>query len=349
MSRPITPPVTLVIVTPYAAAANNGNWRTAARWARLLAPRFRTIVQAGVATPIDPAADALVALHARRSRAAIAAWHAEHPDRPLVVALTGTDLYRDVATGDADALASMADADRLIVLQDDACAFVPAAFRSKVDVVYQSARTLKPRTDRPGDRLDCVFVAHLREEKDPRTVFAAWRRLPAAAPITLTVVGAALDAALGDEARALAAADPRVRWRGCRPHPWTRQAIKRAHVLICASRMEGGANVVVEAITAGTPVVASRMSGNVGMLGPDYGGYFPVGDATALAQLLLRIERDRALSKRLAAQCAGRAQLFTPDAERAALGNSLARAMAANVAGHRYNEPPDSHEKRSLP
>lgn len=344
MSRPITStPVTLVIVTPYAAAANNGNWRTAARWARLLAPRYRTIVQAGAAAPVDSAAAALVALHARRSRAAIAAWRAARPARPLVVALTGTDLYRDVAAGDGDALASLADADRLIVLQDDARAFVPTPFRAKVDVVRQSARTLQPRGDKAVDRLDCIFVAHLREEKDPRTVFEAWRRLPAAAPIRLTVVGAALDAALGDEARALAAADARVRWLGARPHAWTRQAIKRAHVLICASRMEGGANVVVEAITAGTPVVASRMSGNLGMLGADYGGYFPVDDAAALARLLVRIERDRALSKRLAAQCARRAPLFTPAAERAALLDVLARAMAAKRAADRYNEPSDSH------
>ncbi len=347
MSRPITP--TLVIVTPYAAAANNGNWRTAARWARLLAPRYRTIVQAGAAAPVDRAADALVALHARRSRPPIAAWRAAHPGRPLVVALTGTDLYRDVAAADADALASLAEADRLIVLQEDARAFVPAPFRAKVDVVHQSARALKPRLDKPADRLDCVFVAHLREEKDPRTVFEAWRRLPAEAPIGLAIVGAALDPALGDEARALAAADLRVRWLGAKSHAWTRQAIKRAHVLICASRMEGGANVVVEAITAGTPVVASRMSGNLGMLGADYGGYFPVGDAAALAQLLLRIERDAALSNRLAGQCARRAPLFAPEAERAALLDVLARAMAAKRTGDRYNEPSDSHEQQTPP
>lgn len=347
MSRPITP--TLVIVTPYAAAANNGNWRTAARWARLLAPRYRTIVQAGAAAPVDRAADALVALHARRSRPAIAAWRAAHPERPLAVALTGTDLYRDVAAGDADALASLADADRLIVLQEDARAFVPAPFRAKVDVVYQSARALKPRLDKPAKSFDCIFVAHLREEKDPRTVFDAWRRLPVESPTRLTIVGAALDPALGDEARALAAADPRVRWLGAKPHAWTRQAIKRAHVLICASRMEGGANVVVEAITAGTPVVASRMSGNLGMLGADYGGYFPVGDAAALAELLLRIERDAALSNGLAEQCARRAPLFTPEAERAALLDVLARAMATRSAGDRYNAPSDSHEERTPP
>ncbi len=293
------------------------------------------IVQAAGAPVIAGACNdavALVALHARRSRAAVAAWRAEHPDRSLIVVLTGTDLYRDIPARDADACASLADADRLIVLQEDARNFVPVALRRKVDVVYQSARALKPWSGKRTDRLDFVLVAHLRDEKDPRTVFDAWRLLPADLPVTLTVIGAPLDPALGGAARDLAAADPRVRWLGPRPHPWTRQAIKRAHLLLCPSKMEGGANVVVEAITAGTPVIASRMSGNLGMLGRGYAGYFPVGDAQALARLLTRIVREPALSKTLAAQCACRAPLFTPDAERSALEKAIGRAVAAKAA-----------------
>ncbi len=275
---------------------------------------------------------ALLALHARRSRAAIAAWRAAHPDRALVVVLTGTDLYRDVPAGNLDARASLSDADRLIVLQEDARNFVPAEFRRKVDVVYQSARALKPWPWKRADRLHCVLVAHLRDEKDPRTVFEAWRRLPADLRVTLTIIGAALDPALGQAARELAAADARVRWFGPRPHPWTRQAIKRAHLLLCPSKMEGGANVVVEAITAGTFVVASRMSGNLGMLGASYSGYFPVGNVAALARLLTRIVREPTLSNTLAAQCARHAPLFTPDAERRALEKAIAGALAARAA-----------------
>ncbi len=274
---------------------------------------------------------ALVALHARRSRIAIAAWRKAYPDRALVVALTGTDLYRDIPAGDADAHASLQDADRLIVLQEDARKFVPSGVRDKVDVVYQSARALKPWGGKRAHRLHCVLVAHLREEKDPRTVFDAWRLLPADLPVTLTVIGSALDRALGRAARDLAASDRRVRWLGPRPHAWTRQAIKRAHLLLCPSKMEGGANVVVEAITAGTPVVASRMSGNLGMLGRGYAGYFPVGDAVVLARLLARIVREPALSNRLAAQCTSRASLFAAEAERSALETAIGRALAAKT------------------
>ncbi|MFO1314483.1 MAG: selenoneine biosynthesis selenosugar synthase SenB [Burkholderiales bacterium] len=323
---------TLSIVTPFLADANNGNWRTAARWARLLAPEFRTIVQA-VGAPVAADAVALIALHARRSHDAIAAWSAAHPDRPVVVALTGTDLYRDVPAGDTAARASLACATRLIVLQDDALHHVPAAFRARARVVFQSARMLAPWAAKSAHRLHCLLVAHLRPEKDPATAFAAWRRLPPAVDATLTVVGAALDPALGREARDLAATDPRVAWLGPRPHAWTRQAIKRAHLLVVPSRMEGGANVVVEAVTAGTPVLGSRMSGNVGMLGDEYPGWFPVGDAAALAAMVERAARDRAFLRGLAARCRARAPLFAPAAEARRLRQVVAEALAA--AGHR--------------
>ena len=87
--------------------------------------------------------------------------------------------------------------------------------------------------------------------------------------------------------------------------------------------MEGGANVVVEAVTSGTAVLGSRMSGNVGMLGADYRGYFDVGDVDGLAALVARCAGERALLSLLERQCASRAPLFTPRAEAAALGAGL--------------------------
>jgi putative glycosyltransferase (TIGR04348 family) len=271
----------------------------------------------------------MIALHARRSRAAIADWKLERPDAALIVALTGTDLYRDLPAGDVDARASCEDADRMIVLQADALAHVPPELRENADVVYQSAQALRPWPSKRDDRLDVVLVAHLREEKDPRTAFAAWRQLPRDLSATLTLIGEALDPKLGDEAKRLAASDERVRWFGARPHAWTRQAIKRAHALVVPSRMEGGANVVVEAVTAGTPVIGSRMSGNVGMLGDGYAGYFPVGDAAALASLLTRASLDRKFLARLNDECRARSVLFTPEHERQALLACVARAREA--------------------
>ena len=172
-------------------------------------------------------------------------------------------------------------------------------------------------------------------------MFAAWRRLPRDIPARLSIIGAALDPALGEAARSLAASDTRVQVLGPRPHAWTRQAIKRAHLLIVSSRMEGGANVVVEAVTAGTPVIASRMSGNLGMLGDDYPGYFEVGDGHGLAKLVVRAHRDAAFLDSLRSACAQRATRFTPAAERVALAAAVGRAIE-HAAGRMMQSPKGS-------
>ena len=57
--------------------------------------------------------------------------------------------------------------------------------------------------------------------------------------------------------------------------------------------MEGGANVVSEALAAGVPVLCSRISGSIGLLGEDYSGYFEVGDTAGLTELMLKCEQDK--------------------------------------------------------
>jgi glycosyltransferase involved in cell wall biosynthesis len=175
-----------------------------------------------------------------------------------------------------------------------------------------------------GRHLRALMVGHLREEKSPQTWFDAARRLAARPDIRLDHIGAPLDAALGDEARALTQAQPNYRWLGALPHAATRARIQAAHLLVHASRMEGGAHVVIEAVTSGTPVLASRIDGNVGLLGADYGGYFEVGDDAALATLLQRARDDAAMLPALHSQCARRAPLFDPAHERQTLLSLLA-------------------------
>jgi hypothetical protein len=85
----------IVIVTPALADANNGDWQTARRWARILhrslGGRHAAIWDGG-----DRAL--MTALHACRSAAFAAAWRAHHPRAPQIVALTGTDLCRGTAS-----------------------------------------------------------------------------------------------------------------------------------------------------------------------------------------------------------------------------------------------------------
>ena len=106
-------------------------------------------------------------------------------------------------------------------------------------------------------------------------------------------VGAALEPAWAEQALAVMRDCPQYRWLGALPHEATRRRIQRAHLLLHPSLMEGGAHVIMEAVRSGTPVLASRVDGNVGMLGPDYAGYFECGDAAGLAELLLRCRDER--------------------------------------------------------
>lgn len=314
------------LVTPALASANNGNWQTAQRWARMLAGDYEVqLVQAWA----GQAAEAMLALHARRSAASIAAWATQQPRKPLAVVLTGTDLYRDIAV-DGAAQRSLALADRLVVLHEGAPADLPPEHRAKCVVCFQSTalrRTL-PKTAR---HLRALMVGHLRAEKDPATYFAAARRLAARPDIRLDHIGAALDAGLGEQARALAGAQGNYRWLGAVAHAATLAHIQRAHVLVHASTMEGGAHVVLEAVRSGTPVLASRIAGNLGMLGRDYGGYFEAGDAAGLCRLLERCRDDRAMLPALQAQCAARAPLFAPERERAILHQLLADLLETHA------------------
>ncbi len=305
---------TLCLVTPALAGANNGNWQTARRWARFLAADYRVrLCSRWDGRP----ADAMLALHARRSAESIHAFARAHPHRPLVVALTGTDLYRDIAV-DADAQRSLALAWRLVVLHERAPDDVPPAFRDKAVVCFQSTAALPP-LPKPVRHLRALMVGHLRDEKWPQTLWAAAALLRQRTDIRIDHIGAPLDPALGAAAQACAAACPQYRWLGGLPHGQTLRRIRQAHVLVHASRMEGGAHVVMEALCRGTPVLASRIPGNVGMLGADFGGYFPPGDAQALATLLQRARDEPAMLPALRAQGDRRAPLFDPAHERATL------------------------------
>ena len=317
----------VLIVTPAAAKSNNGNWQTAWRWAKFLKQDFDvTIDQAWRGAPCD----VLLALHARRSAGEISAWAQAHGlthDVPrLGVVLTGTDLYRDIDT-DAAARRSLELARVLVVLQEKGLRRLPAALRSKTRVIFQST-TMRQTLAKTTRHLRVVMVGHLRDEKLPQTLYQAARLLRPENGILIDHIGDPLDAELAAQARATAAACPHYRWLGGLNHEATRRRIQRAHLLVHTSKMEGGAHVVMEAVCSGTPVLASRMDGNVGMLGTDYAGYFEVGDAKGLVALLSTLRAEQlapgegarsGLYSLLMRQSALRAPLFAPEKEKSAL------------------------------
>ena len=316
----------VVIVSPALAAANNGNWQTARRWQNLLSPQFRARISQHWPDQASSSDEIMLALHARRSAGAIEAWAHARGGRQLAVVLTGTDLYQDIAR-DPQAQRSLQLAARLVVLQELGIEALPAEHRHKARVIYQST-SARQTLAKGGRQLRAVMVGHLRGVKSPQTLFEAARLLAGRRDILIDHIGAAGEPIWAERARAAERESPGYRWLGEMPHGKVRQAIQRAHVLVHTSAMEGGAHVIMEAVRSGTPVLASRVAGNVGMLGADYEGYFEHGQAAQLAALLEHCRAGQSapandpspsLLERLRAQCALRAPLFTADAERAAL------------------------------
>jgi putative glycosyltransferase (TIGR04348 family) len=303
------------LITPAPAHSRKGNRVTALRWARLLR-------QLGHQVLIEEryeggGGDLLVALHARRSFDSAARFRREHPELPLLVCLTGTDLYQDIRTS-PEAQAALEIATRLIVLQPLGLLELPEHLRSKGRVIYQSVERPGAAPSKAKSSFDVCVLGHLRPVKDPfRTALAA-RLLPERSRVRVVHVGGALTEAMAEQARAEMAANRRYRWLGELPRWRARKVLAGSHLLSLTSEMEGGANVISEALAASVPIIASRISGSVGLLGPDYPGYFPCGDTPALADLIARAEFDPHFYAELRAGCARLAPLVDPAREQQA-------------------------------
>lgn len=301
------------LVTPAPPRSRGGNRVTAHRWTRILRDLGHHVI-----TETEyrgTLCDLLVALHARRSFPSIERFRREHPDRPLILALTGTDLYGDLRS-DSQAQRALDLASRLILLQPLGLEELPAPARAKAHVIYQSARRSPGRYAPKAGVFEICVLGHLRPVKDPFRAATAARLLPASSRIQIVHAGAALLPEMEAAARAEEASNPRYRWLGEMPRWKALRLLARSRLLVLSSQMEGGANVVSEAIVAGVPVLASAIPGSIGLLNPGYAGYFPVGDTEALAGLLHRAETDAEFYGALQRWCADLGPLFDPVLER---------------------------------
>lgn len=305
------------LITPAGAHSRSGNRTTADRWARFLRQLGHEVL-VEVTWGGEPS-DVMIALHTRRSHSSIERYATS--GHPLVAVLTGTDLYRDIRF-DEDAQDSLRLATRVVVLQEAGLAELEPRHREKARVIYQSAEPIRPQ---PKAKIffDVCVVGNLRAEKDPFRCALAARFLPPASRVRITHAGKAHSEEFAERARELASAEPRYGWLGEVPRWRVRRLLSRTRLLVQSSVMEGGANAVVEALAAGVPVIASRIAGNVGMLGEDYPGYYPVGDEKALALLLRQAETDAAFYELLEERCAARHTLTLPERERGALGGLI--------------------------
>jgi dimethylhistidine N-methyltransferase len=314
-------------VTPAPVGTRLGNRVTALRWAGL-------VRQLGLRVAIDEGsargpADLLVALHAAKSGPAVHAFRAAHPTVPILVALTGTDVY-DLLGRTPQACDSLWAATRIIALQPRAADELPEELRPRTRAIFQFASA--PRPVRPAEGFVVAELAHLRAVKDVLLPARAARLLPAASRVQVVHFGGAIDAAAAREAETEAADNRRYEWRGDVPRSRALSALAGCDLVVVPSRLEGGSNVVSEAIAAGVPVVSTRIGGSTGLLGDAYPGLFPIGDAPALAALLERVEREAVFRAELQAWCDRLRPLVDPVREREAWRELLAEVGLPTAA-----------------
>lgn len=270
-------------------------------------------------------ADLLIALHAYRSHHSMATFKLAYPHRPFILILTGTDLYRDMATH-SEVHQSIALADALVVLQAAALRRIPTKWRHKATIIHQSVPAI-PKQKKPVDHFVVSVIGHLRPEKDPFCIVRAIPHIQSDSQIAIQHFGMAMNLEYKEAALQYSNQYSRYTWHGMQSHPVALKNLARSHIMVISSRMEGGAHVVSEAIAAGIPVLASKIPGNCGLLGKDYLGYFPVGNEKALARLLYRAETDRLFYKTLEEQVKQLRKLIRPSQEKAAIQKLISRLM----------------------
>ncbi len=299
-------------------ASRNGMTATRDRWADLLRGTGHDVAPIDTDTPPRPG-DTAVVLNGYKSRQAIRDLRAVHGDTiRLVVCMTGTDLYRDLPEH-PDEYANLALADALVLLHPGAELALPEQLRAQSTVIVQSAEVGPHPVEQDPGVFDLCVIGHLREVKDPMRAAEASRLLPAASRVRVTHVGKALTPTFDALARREMAENPRYRWLGEQDRAHTERALLASRGLVLTSRLEGGANVIGEAIVAGRPVLSSRTACAEGLLGRDYPGLFDVGDTAALAVLMLRLDTDAMFREDLTSRCDAKRPMFDPAAESAAL------------------------------
>jgi putative glycosyltransferase (TIGR04348 family) len=320
------------IVTPAPPDSRSGNRITALRWAKILR-RLGNRVSISQSYD-DESYDLLVALHARRSHASIIKFRRQNPEAPIIAALTGTDLYRDLQKNHL-AQKSLEIANRIVVLQPKAIEELRPGLRNKARVIYQSVEDPPASTStigrptkitvnepdlniQPNGTFDVCVIAHLRAVKDPFRAAMASRLLTENSRVRVVQIGAAMTEAMLIRARNEMQVNQRYHWMGEQPRSRVRRILAKSHLCVLSSRIEGGANVLSEAIVASVPILASRIDGNVGILGKDYPGLFDVGDTEQLARLLARAENHQEYPAELRDRGEKLAPLFDPKREKQA-------------------------------
>lgn len=305
--------LTIQIITPVPSSSRKGNRVTAERWKQFFVNMNHsvTIEQEWTGNKTD----VFIALHARKSGTDIQQYARTYPDQPILLCLTGSDLYRDLGRF-VSVQKSIDQADRLIVLQERAPYELDPSDREKTHVIYQSVGNVPDHDPSDKNEFRVCVVGHLRSMKDPFRAARAARWLPDHSRVRILHIGGVLEDGMGEVASNEAIENDRYTYLGEKSREKTLEWMATSHLLVHSSYREGGAHVLSEAIAIGLPVIASEIPGNIGMLGEHYSGYYPAGDTRSLASMLETVEEKASFRHQLQTSVQARQKRVRPETER---------------------------------
>ncbi len=277
----------------------------------------------------------LIGLHAKRSARIAIRFQRSDPDRRVMIALTGTDVYRDLPRGRniVTMTKALQSCDRIIALQPLMIDRLPARWQPKTSVVMMDMPTPNSRLPNPTKRkftkgtLNVCVVGHLRREKDPFRAQLAIRKLKQHGSIKITHAGNALSPRYRQMAEKKNAADPNWNWLGSVSRNRVDQLMRQSDLLVNSSIIEGAPNILFEAMSFALPMIVSRIDGHTAILGTDYPGYFPAGDTDGLRRLLLRAANERCFRESLCQHVRRISKRYKRGNEKQALLNAIKAAV----------------------
>ncbi|MDA7500854.1 glycosyltransferase [Akkermansiaceae bacterium] len=249
-------------------------------------------------------ADILITLHAIKGAPAVFDFKKKTPNGRVIVLLTGTDIYQGLAEGAEIGGDALQVADRIVVPQEAAIRKLPEKVRGKTVVIRPSLDPIAVKATPSQSPFVISVVGHLRPVKRPFLTIETLAQHPEWSDVEVWQIGQALDAEMRKTAEFWMEEDKRYRWCGGLPREESLALCAKSSLTINSSILEGGANAVLEAMTMGVPVLASRIEGNVGLLGDDYPGYFEEGEIAKALEAIMhqRVDLDewsRLLADRL--------------------------------------------------
>ena len=217
-------------------------------------------------------ADVLISLHSYKGTQAVDDFRRQFPGGKVIVLITGTDLYVDLPEGRG--ISTLEKADVIVLPYEEARGEILKDFEDKLYVVPSSLTIPEIEATPQSDQFVITIVGHLRPVKRPFLTIEAVAAHPEWGNIEVRQLGEALDEKSADTACDWEEKDTRYQWLGALPREESLAICAGSSLTVNSSRSEAAANAVLEAMTLGVPILASRIEGNIGLLGVDYPGYF---------------------------------------------------------------------------